>query len=332
MANLRNFRFTSRSDFALSFNGWVNRNQLVNTQAGNDLILGVGASTGLNQQAGVIDTNDGNDSIQGTGRSYGISNSSNSTIHTGHGNDTIFGSATSSSSVCGILNYESRIFTGEGDDTIIGSSRNGGTGLLNKADPGDNSLIDTGDGNDSLRGDGYAQGVMNQGGFPWGCSILTGAGNDSITGSAVIGDGIHNSSFGLIDTGAGDDTITGRGGAAGFDIFNAGSISTGEGNDVIDALSKGFGGTGFCDLGPGDDQLKGFGAGLFEAGDGTEDTLSLQAGTYTIQDLGSSIYGISLVGDLSGALMQVRGFEKFGSGANITDFMAAAGTGQVVFS
>ena len=332
MANLRNFRFNSRSNFALSFNGWVNRNQLVNTLAGDDLILGMGGSTGLNQQGGVIDTNDGNDSIQGTGRSYGIINSGNSAIHTGNGNDAIFGSATHASSVCGILNHESRIFTADGDDTIIGSSRNGGAGLLNKADPGGHSLIDMGDGNDSLRGDGYAQGILNQGGFPWGCSILTGPGKDSISGSAMIGDGIYNSAYGFIDTGTGDDVIIGRGGAAGFDIFNAGSISAGDGNDVIDALPRGFGGTGYCDLGPGDDQLKGFGAGFFEGGDGTQDTISFQPGTYTIQDLGSSIYGISLSGDPSAVLMQVRGFEQFGSGANTADFMAAATAGQVVFS
>lgn len=331
MANLRNFRFTSRSDFALSFNGWVNRNQLVSTLAGNDLILGMGGGTGLNQQGGVIDTNDGNDSIQGTGRSYGIINGSNSAIHAGNGNDTIFGSATHASSVCGILNYESRIFTGAGDDSIIGSSRNGGAGLLNKADPGGHALIDMGDGNDSLRGDGYAQGIFNQGASPWGCSILTGSGNDSITGTALVGDGIHNSSYSYIDTGSGDDTIIGRAGAAGFDIVNHGGIVTGEGNDVIDAFSRGFSGTGNCDLGPGDDQLKGFGAGLFDGGDGADDAISFQTGTYTIQDLGGGNYGIGLVGDLSGVQMQVRGFEKFGNGASTTDFMTAAGLGQVTF-
>ena len=329
MANLRNFRFTSRSDFALSFNGWVNRNQLVNTQAGNDLILGTGGGIGLNQQGGVIDTSEGDDSILGTGRSYGISNSANSTMHTGNGNDTIFGSATNSYSVCGILNYDSRIFTGDGDDSIIGSSRNAGAGLLNKSAPTNHSMIDMGEGNDSLRGDGYAQGILNQGSYPWGSSILTGGGNDSITGLAKIGDGIYNSQYGYIDTGSGDDTIIGQGGAAGFDILNAGSINAGEGNDTVDAFNRGFGGTGYFFLGPGDDQLKGFGTGFFDGEEG-EDTISFRPGTYKIQGEGD-YYNISLDNDQSGAVMQVRGFEKFGSGADTTDFMTAAGLGQVTF-
>jgi len=249
-------------------------------------------------------------------------------MHTGNGNDTIFGSARNSYSVCGILNYDSSIFTGDGDDSIIGSSRNGGVGLLNKSDPSNNSVIDTGEGNDSLLGDGYTQGIFNQSsGYLSG--IATRDGNDSITGLAIIGDGIYNSSQSVIDTGSGDDTIIGQGGAAGFDIFNAGSINAGEGNDAIDAFNRGFGGTGYFFLGPGDDQLKGFGAGFFDGGEG-EDTISFRPGTYKIKAEGD-YYNISLVNDQSGAVMQARGFEKFGSGADITDFMDAVGLGQVTF-
>lgn len=88
----------------------------------------------------------------------------------------------------------------------------------------------------------------------------------------------------MINTGRGNDTITGS------SIANSGTIKTGAGKDVIDALKGGFRGIGDPDfdgpigkayLGKGNDTLKGFGQGIFYGGKG-EDRICFGKGTYEI--------------------------------------------------
>jgi hypothetical protein len=182
--------------------------------------------------------------------------------------------------------------------------------------------MDTGDGNDTITASSSNVGMRNSG------VINTGSGNDSITASGGTS-GIYGSSTvgisnsGTINTGNGNDTITGSGSPSG--IYNISTINTGAGNDVVDALIGGFGGGGTTDLETGNDTLKGFGAGTFKGGLGS-DTLVFNAGTYTIAaGVGAGNYVI-------GGIMNVPGFELFGPGANITSFSAAVAAGSVTFS
>ena len=88
-------------------------------------------------------------------------------------------------------------------------------------------------------------------------------------------------------------------------IFNYGTIKTGDGNDIVDALEGGFDGDGTTYLDAGNDTLKGFGTGNFYGGAGT-DKLFFGEGTYVIS--GSTVV-------FNGATMNVNQFEKIG-GAN----------------
>ena len=158
--------------------------------------------------------------------------------------------------------------------------------------------INTGKGNDTIKGTGYYSGIYNDG------TINTGAGNDTITGA---GSGIVN--YGTINTGTGNDTITGTSSTGTDDysgiIYNDGTINTGDGKDIVDALEGGFAGNGTTYLDAGNDTLKGFGAGNFYGGAGT-DKLIFGEGTYVIN--GSTVV-------FNGATMNVNQFEKIG-GAN----------------
>jgi hypothetical protein len=119
---------------------------------------------------------------------------------------------------------------------------------------------------------------------------------------------------GTINTGNGNDTITCYGH---YGIANMRSIDTGEGNDIVDALTGGFsgGGTillGTTNLGNGNDVIKGFGSGYFDGGLGT-DKLLFGSGTYTVSN--STNNGFYTIND--GATdMLVQGFEFVGSASN----------------
>jgi hypothetical protein len=143
--------------------------------------------------------------------------------------------------------------------------------------------------------------------------LLTGDGNDSVTGIGVDV-GIDNDSADIIDTGAGNDKILGSGTVG---IFNEGAINTGAGNDSIDALIGGFDGDGFYGLGIGNDTLSGYNtgatAGFFDGGAGV-DKLVFGPGTYTVSALADA-EGFFTIND--GATdMFVKNFELIASSAN----------------
>jgi hypothetical protein len=257
-------------------------NSIVNTLAGNDLIIGNGGDYGF-ELNGTLYMSDGDDTIIGTGSTYGIFSPAwgNGTLDTGNDNDVITGNGT----IWGILNNVSTLNTGAGDDTITGTG--GEIGLVNDGD----ATLNTGDGNDIITGTGAICDILNGG------TIDTGNGDDSIicqgtfihyskrfsaSGSIVLGDGndsvianvlenIHNSistdegndiitiasivnyggtiglGGGTIYTGEGEDTITS------VSIDNGGTIHTGEGNDIITSTSIGNSGT--IDTGNGEDSI-----------------------------------------------------------------------------
>ena len=161
--------------------------------------------------------------------------------------------------------------------------------------------------------------------------INTGSGDDNLQGSATEQGGVGLLNVDTINTGSGNDRITGKGTLG---LVNAGLIATGAGNDTVDAFTGGFAGSGTIDLGAGHDELRGFGNGHFSGGEGI-DTLTFKAGTYSIssKSLNSGHYAIAMVGDTSGAVMHVSGFERFGSGANQHNFLTSAlsPAHQVVF-
>jgi hypothetical protein len=317
----------------------VDRLSSIITGGGNDSITAV--SNGFFgiafQSSGLIDTGAGNDSIAGTSNGnrksayVGNAISNDGTIDTGIGNDTITASGIWS---FGIVNV-GRIATGDGKDTITSSSTGlGGSAIGNVrgTDAGGSEIvgvIDTGAGDDSITATSSDTAIDNEG------AILTGDGNDSITGTSTgsAGYGIINYN-GRIDTGMGNDSITGSGsGSIGYrdilfvGIFNANTIKTGPGNDVVDALIGGFSGSGLISLGDGNDTLKGFategsvasrGSGRFDGGIGIDRLLIGAAGTYTVSSrpISYGLYSLSNGSDL----MLIKGFELLGN----------ANTGQTI--
>ena len=134
---------------------------------------------------------------------------------------------------------------------------------------------------------------------------------------------------GTINTGDGNDTIAGtstRSSGRFFGIYNDSIIKTGAGNDTVNALKGGFGTepystvAGKIYLGAGNDKLKGFGAGRFYGGTGT-DKLFFGEGTYVIS--GSTV--VFNDGRFNGKTMKVFEFEKIG-GANGGHFDFQNGT------
>ena len=311
-----------------SGNGYGINNQpegTIDTGAGNDTITAISSGDGLGiVNYATITTGDGNDTI--TCKSNGIGGRGISTtgfigsgtgiIDTGAGNDTI----TSNSSDFGIgISDGGIINTGDGNDTIIGTisgtGSSGGftngiaTGIVN-----DSSTIDTGDGNDTIIGNfigtspSTANGIANIG------TINTGTGNDTIIGNAAgtsvdSATGILNLR-GLIDTSAGDDILIGKS-TSGIGIYNDNTINTGTGNDIVDALTGGFGGTGTIMLENGNDILKGFGSGFFDGGNGNKDKLLFGTGSYTVSDA-VNIEGFYTVSNGT-TDMFVKNFEFIGS-------------------
>ena len=85
-------------------------------------------------------------------------------------------------------------------------------------------------------------------------------------------------------------------------IINHGVISTGPGQDIVDATKGGFWGNGETNLGIDNDLLKGFGPGFFDGGSGNDKVLFTQ-GTYTI--IGNTIAS-------EGVTMNVNNFEVIG--------------------
>ncbi|MFQ6540292.1 MULTISPECIES: hypothetical protein [Aphanothece] len=323
MADLALFRFTSKNDLAKSlFSGWqLARKVVVNALAGDDIIQG---STKLELIRGLVVKSgaklmagNGNDVISGSSAtSEGLKNSGY--LLAGDGSDRISGL---SEGRFGIYNTK-LISTGEGSDSIIGRSTygilidgcwNGENGFWNE------SQINTGDGNDRIVGSSIGTGLVNSG------AIETGYGNDSIKGtggsnresygSYGFSWGVYNNPNCTIKTGPGNDIITGAGGKGCFGIFNDGNISTGGGDDKVNAIAGGFRGSGTTDLGPGADALIGFvgadtasisgGAGGKFIGGTGKDKILLPDGLYRIEG------GLIALAS-GGRFMKTNSFEKIG--------------------
>ena len=205
MAHLKSFVFTNQSDKAISSNGWyLDFFEQVSSLAGDDLISSSkSAFTGIGNQ-GEIQTGPGNDTIYAEGVGNGLSNGIGGHISTDIGSDKIIGigqmenNAINSGS--GISN-RGAILTGSHNDLIsaIGRIR----GLFNgNQRPDFNAAINTGAGNDTIKGSGGDTGISNYG------VIYTSLGDDIIEGAGYVG--IQNTQ-GVIDTHAGNDTIRSAG-------------------------------------------------------------------------------------------------------------------------
>lgn len=172
------------------------------------------------------------------------------TLDLGAGNDTVSFQVTATGYSAGGLNDSARLLMGTGDDllTISVAARNYGSlafGMHN------NSLVDLGDGNDTMRVDvttdtraanTYAYGMAN-------ARIAAGYGNDDVrlrasastnaaTGTAEA-DGMNSAA---IDMGAGDDTLAIEASASGANAiargiyalyYQSSTVDGGAGNDSI---------------------------------------------------------------------------------------------------
>lgn len=298
-ANLALFPFNNLANTAISEEGWhVDYGVVIDSLAGNDKIA-ANDDSGYNVLppgpfgyciyiAGTINTATGNDSITAKSNFTAIANFG--TINSGSGDDKVKGFSYED---YGIFNaVKGKIATMGGDDRITGNG--GDDGIYNFG------AISTGNGDDKVIGIGRYDGIYNAAG-----KINTGAGNDIIIGRGGPDSGIYNS--GEIITGAGNDIITGIGTYTG--IVNSGTIRTGRGKDTVDALRGGFIGDGTVDLGAGRDTLKGFGAGKFHGGRGS-DKILLGEGTYAITGsrIGGAmeVYEFELIGGINGGLFKLR--------------------------
>lgn len=207
--------------------------------------------------SGGLITGSKGDTIIGSGSLSGISMSAGTLIDTAEGNDTL--NATGGSAGYGIFMAAAEILTRQGNDSINATGGEAGIYAIGS------SLIDTGEGNDSVNGFGTG----GLGGLSGGVGIQLGA--------IGLGDG-------SIDTGDGNDSVTGSGVNVGIQLHGDSSISTGAGNDTVDAITGGFAGKGTIDLGEDDDTLigGGFGSAIeFDGGEGAADKIVLGNGSYT---------------------------------------------------
>jgi len=194
--------------------GILNYGQIF-TENGDDRILsfasGNGMMFGIENRNGLIDTGSGVDLIQGTGTNNAIGGIANfqGSILSGDGNDVILGQATrdSGGNSVGIGN-NGLINAGSGDDTISGTVNatisGTATGLNIYYGISNNGVINAGSGNDTISGTanvtisgtatGYSVGIFNgkNGSIDGGIGSITDI--DTITGTATGGfsTGIRN--------------------------------------------------------------------------------------------------------------------------------------------
>lgn len=243
------------------------------------------------------------------------------------------------------------ILGSKANDHVVGYSYGlGSSGIENYG------VIALGLGSDEVTGINEVPLTGSYGIINWG-SIDTGGHSDTISGNASLY-GIYNSTGPVssqlqptILTGSGNDRITGTAtGNNGFGIWNDGIISMGKGNDICQALDANggtgrFGGTGIVALGSGKDQLWGFGSGTFYGDDlgqaalakagksgnsKNADSLYFSTGqTYVISAIsttgqsGKTINGFAISSE--GDTMTVYGFETFGT-SSVSQQVLAAGT------
>jgi hypothetical protein len=257
MRNLSDFIFTPRSDRAESFEGWE---------------LAPGSS---------VDTLSGNDTIIGNYSpdtpfpSGGISNGG--LIETGTGLDTLKGYG-------GIWN-SGIIHTGASSDNVIGIAIYESDGLTNSG------IINSGAGNDFIHGSGDYRytGINNTG------TIYSGPGNDEIRGGTGEGTAIYNNR--MIRTACGNDRIFGWSEDIGIFNTTSGSITTGEGNDIIETNAScplpiyNF---GLIDMGAGSDTILApsiSNEGAIHLGDGNDRIIAPPEASYG----NGSIYNSGLI-------------------------------------
>jgi len=345
-----------------------------NTDDGNDFIMGTGKPTDLifgSSQTiisgiyniGTLNMGDGNDEILGIrykqskntfndDLGYGIHHR-RGLIDTGEGDDIITGFSNAFFSH-GIHIYSGNSFsdqkgatinTGNGNDTITGTGNRSGIEIFGFNKIPNNSSLDTGNGNDIITGTGIDFGIHFS---TENDSIDTGKGDDIITGTGNLGIGIYSSSS-YLNTGEGNDTITGI--AYVTAIYNKGTISTGDGNDVIssgtntsyegfilndgtintgngeDSLiaDSGFYGNGNVFLGNDTDYLRGFGYGNFNGGN-DQDSLELTPGSYTV-----GISGAVVSFTKGNRVMKTSEFEKLIAGSTTYDFTSLT-DGQTILA
>ena len=132
--------------------------------------------------------------------------------------------------------------------------------------------------------------------------------------------------------GDGNDSIIVTG-----DIYNGGTINTGNGNDSITAygsFNREGGGLGVA-LGDGNDYFYGFGDGSGFLGENGKDTLELPPGSYTIEISFTTVVTFtedSTFTDTSQsrkAMMITSGFEKLIAGGTTYDFSSLT-NGQTI--
>ena len=130
--------------------------------------------------------------------------------------------------------------------------------------------------------------------------------------------------MGLIDTGGGDDTITGiHLKKTGMGISNSGTIVMGDGDDLIDALTGGFSGDGYIDMGSGINTVMGIGDQTIDGGGNEKNKILLGAGKYQIvnqegeglyKSMGLGAFSISDLNVTTGipVVMDIDGFGLIG--------------------
>lgn len=334
--SIQGFAFPSKVRFSEPAYGLVNEfSGKIITADEKDFVSGVGKSTtqrawglfngtqptqGIPPGSAEINTRGGNDVIRGkatsnSGYTHGIHNRyAPAEINTGDGNDLVSSVATSSSGwSTGLRNSEgAKINTEAGNDRIVANASSVSARSYGIHNLESGSEINTGEGRDVIvataRGTGFDFGIYSEG----GAKIDTGGGNDRIKGTAISrgnARGIWNKDNSEIVTGSGNDVVIGEAKSTGklFGIYNDGIISTGTGNDTVDAKG-GFGGNGTTLLGEGGDFLKGFGSGKFYGGSG-DDRLMLDTGDYTISLSGKNGSAVISSGRTS---MNVYEFEAIG--------------------
>ena len=309
--DLSTLTFTNQADIVpTSGTAEIINNGTANTLGGDDKITGTSTSSNpgiSNSASGAINTGGGNDSISGTSTSGigfgGFAIGNTGIIDGGDGNDSISGIGFGR----GIKSDSGIIDGGDGNDSISGTAISGaGIGISNNG-----STIAGGNGNDSISGKsstGVGVGILNNSG-----TINAGNGNDSISGIGFGSEGVGILNSSIILGGNGDDTITGSGKFIGISS-NDGTIDTGNGEDIVDALVGGFRGNGTTSMGNGSDIVKGYGTGRFDGGNGP-DTLLYPPATYTVS---SNINndGYYTVTNQLGRIMLVKNFETIGSANN----------------
>lgn len=337
---------------------------LIRTRRGDDFVFGEAAANdeaiGIENESGaVISTGVGNDVIFGEANSLtglvdggtmvGIFNFDGSTINAGRDDDIVNGFAFAFDSgvggdVAGIVNENSAIVLGSGNDFLFGEGFSKGdqatiSGISSRGCNEAHAVLDLGCGDDWVLG--FAEeGFGAEGGSVRGIELINSKivsydGNNLIDGGAeggIFNSGIFIDSSSVIKLGTGNDEIVGSafGGESNQAITNFGRISTGRGDDIVDATFGGFGGDGLTRLGLGNDTLVGFGSGFFNAGGGVEigvqqDRLLLENGVYTINTMSDQNGYFDLTRARDGITMKIQGFELLGSEfqGDVIDFILA---------